>query len=86
LIAGGGALIGSAIATGLALDAHADFEATDKQRPAADAKSRFEDTRAAALVLAGVGAALAGTGAVLWMTADVSPEHATLALQLSAQF
>lgn len=61
----GVALIGSAAATTLAIEARRDFAATDLQRPAQDARDRYELDRAVAIA---AGAVAIGAGvAAYWM-------------------
>jgi hypothetical protein len=77
---GGVALIGSVAATALAIEARRDFAATDLQRPAQDARDRFELDRAVAIA---TGAVAIGAGAAaywLWPRA-----HTVIAPAIAAQ-
>ncbi len=83
---GGAATIAAGVALGLSLDAKSDFDATQIQREAAEAKSRAEDLRVASAALVAAAVAAATTGTVLWLTADVDPEHGSAALGVGGRF
>lgn len=69
--AAGALAAGAATTGGLALSARADWQATPYQRPAQEARGRYDDYRAATLVL--VGGALVSAALGTWLTLD-APE------------
>ena len=69
-----------------ALEAKADFDATDVQRDAAEAKARAEDMQIASAALGGVALAALATGTVLWVTASADPAEGSAQLSLAGRF
>jgi hypothetical protein len=76
----GVALAGSVTATALAIGARQDFAATDLQRPAQDARDRYERDRAVAIAAGSV--ALAAGAAAFWLWPRA---HTVIAPTISAQ-
>jgi hypothetical protein len=75
LIGAGAAAVTSGVFVGLSLDARADYENTNLEREASEARSRFYNYRALAWGTAGMAVALGASGAVilLWPDASASP-------------
>ena len=65
LVAAGAAAVTAGVFTALALDARSDYEETELERPAQEARDRFERNRTAAWVSGGAALALGTTGVVL---------------------
>jgi len=63
---GGGAAVAAAVTGGLAIKAKSDYDATDLQRPAADARRRQGNFQTGALATAGLAVAAGVTGWLLW--------------------
>jgi hypothetical protein len=80
LVAGGAAAVAAGVFAGLALDAKNDYDSTDFEAPAAEAKKRFEQHRTAAFVSGGAALALGATGIVFFAlpTAERKPSSARI--------
>jgi hypothetical protein len=70
LVGGGVALVAGAVFTGLAVDAKNDYESTDLERSAEEARERFHTYRAAAWLTGGTAVVLGAAGATLLLWPD----------------
>jgi hypothetical protein len=78
LVAGGAAAIAAGAFTVMALDSKNEYDQTDLERPANEAKERYERNGTLAWVSGAVAVGLAGTGLTLfvWPTAESTPSAA----------
>jgi hypothetical protein len=70
LVAGGVALVACGVFTALAIDAKNDYDATNFEQPAHEARERFDRDRTQALVSGGVAVVLGAVGATLFVWPD----------------
>ena len=75
LVSGAAAAVAAGVSTAIALDAHSDYETTNYERPADEARTRFNRYQAVAWTSAGVAVALGGAGLVLLLWPEPDEQH-----------